>query len=262
MRASRTRRKNDGISSISEALPKPAEFKLRLSVDNGTSTLAMAYEVVPLHNTSTHPPIIQDVRFDGDTCEATMIATYFKNRFIWGPEVEQLIGQGILSEGDAIRSWKLALYPDAHNATFADDLENRLRSQFGKTLKDLFRDSIQHFVVYAIDYIAERLPAGFTHDVKSIPLELIINVPALWSHRAIRIMTVAVQEAGLTCEIVHEPRSVAAYLLTQEVKLTKDGIAVLVEDLGGGTGVSNHPWHIFLRAKLVSPGFRRIRTIG
>lgn len=149
--------------------------------------------------------------------------------------------------GDEISmEWfKLAIVPD-------EDLPSYLRDS--AKLKET-RKNLQKLKINATQVIEQYLGKVWTHtkaeirnsigarDFESLPIHVVITIPAIWGNQAIEMMKTAAastvlqaRPVGLTThEFISEPEAaVQAYAQKLQLKLDESDI-VMVADIGGGT---------------------------
>lgn len=156
----------------------------------------------------------------------------------WGYEV-------VDCDGSTLEWFKLALVADK-------DLPPRLRvspklKETKKKMRDLGLNATQvmaHYMEKIWTHALAEMKKYIGEDFESIPIHVVITIPAIWCNQAIEVMKTAAglsilksRPVGLiTSEFLSEPEAaVQAYAEELQLKLKLDDI-VMVVDLGGGTG--------------------------
>ncbi|KAK3673844.1 hypothetical protein LTR78_006399 [Recurvomyces mirabilis] len=231
-----------------ETAKKPRENnvdngKLRISMDYGTATLAVAFAFVRPGRSLTQADI-HNISF-GKDCYAPQIAAWANDgTFHWGYGVHEALKKGEIKLDQTITLWKLLLYKDHATSKMAERADAALGSRTLNELLEAHLRDIMTKVKQSIKTHTSTVLALKDEHVKAIddiPCELLLSVPQMWKPPANIRMTNAAKRAGIPCvELVYEPQSAAAYY-THNIRDTdpqqmRIGDVLLVADIGGGTG--------------------------
>ncbi|RYP08591.1 hypothetical protein DL764_001826 [Monosporascus ibericus] len=145
---------------------------------------------------------------------------------------------------------KLLLFPENELETYLrgqDSIEiKRSRDKItslGKTVTSVIQDYLRELWKYSL----EQIKASIGERLETLPLHVILTVPAIWSEGTRQSMLHVAQQAGIcddrACgktlvELVDEPQAAATAVLFRELRRRHDlepGSRIVVADLGGGT---------------------------
>jgi molecular chaperone DnaK (HSP70) len=143
-------------------------------------------------------------------------------------------GYGIPSGQEAVKWFKLLLLDDSEmqdSARHSKQIERAriLLQKAGKTPIEAVADYLQFLWEHTMAAIKED-PSMGEHVVEGTPFQVVITVPAVWSHNACRKMTKAAAKAGIlaprlcgdtTLSFVSEPEA-AALATFQDLKSRPD----------------------------------------
>lgn len=149
-----------------------------------------------------------------------MIVGYDHGRFVWGYEAKRLIEAGTLKEHNHLSLLKLALYSDANTSPIQLETRQKL-DQMGKTLEEVLEQTLTVFIEYAKENIKKH---AHNHNIDTLPTDLFITVPQVWTPVANRKMTMAATLAGAdSIRLVYEPECAAAFVIAQEFATEVEG---------------------------------------
>ena len=217
-------------------------MRLRLALDLGTKALKMAYNIAEpddkIELSRIHP-----IYYDFKGPEAPMIIGYHGEKFVWGYDAKALIDAGCLGESNYISLLKLALYSDPDTEPIHQETRNKLK-QMRKSLEEVLEQCISVFTTYARDNIKNH---SHGYEIDTLPIDLFISVPQMWTPVANRKMVLAAKNANVgSVRLVYEPECAAAFVIAQELMTQTNGPitdwlsaddVILVADIGGGTAV-------------------------
>lgn len=148
-------------------------------------------------------------------------------------------------EGTKIEWYKLALADEDIPPHIRDSAKLTETKEKMRNLGINAGQVMKHYMYKIWEHAQEGIKKSVgRRDFESIPIHVVITIPAIWSNQAIQAMRVAAaasilqsRHAGITTyEFLSEPEAaVQAYAKKLQLKLEVDDI-VMVVDLGGGTG--------------------------
>ncbi|KAK3626742.1 hypothetical protein LTR56_015838 [Elasticomyces elasticus] len=190
--------------------------------------------------------VILDIKYHKQGTEPPMIMGKHQGNFVWGYELERLIGTGVVDIEDVFDLIKLELYEKTDTIT-----ENRrlaLREQLERqniTFDDLVVEHLKAVDRESKDFVYSSVyRTGLTQEqLRNLPTRIRVGVPEMWSLKARARMQAAAQKAGMELvTLSSEPENALAYFLHRMAGMQQSigsilrvNDRILVVDIGRGT---------------------------
>ncbi|RYP50152.1 hypothetical protein DL768_004269 [Monosporascus sp. mg162] len=171
-------------------------------------------------------------------------------KLLYGDDGQIIWGYEVPDGKEPIDLIKLLLLPEnefktclrGQDATAIERSRDKITS-LGKTVTSVIQDYLRELWKYSL----EQIKASIGERLETLPLHVILTVPAIWSEVARQSMLHVAKQAGIcddrACgktrvELVDEPQAAATAVLFRELRKRHDlepGSRIVVADLGGGT---------------------------
>ncbi|RYO80914.1 hypothetical protein DL766_009145 [Monosporascus sp. MC13-8B] len=227
--------------------------RLVIGLDFGTRQVSLSFRVAFAEIKGNSLPDIRDIRVISQwrgSGSSTYDLVKVPTKIIYGDDSQITWGYEVSDGEEPIDLIKLLLLPESELRTYlqGQDAATVERSRdkitsLGKTVTSVIQDYLRELWKYSLG----QIKASIGQRSETLPLHVILTVPAIWSEVARQNMLHVAKQAGIcddrACgktrvELVDEPQAAATAVLFQELRKRHDlepGARIVVTDLGGGT---------------------------